>query len=147
MFLESVVNRYFFSFPLLFFLKVARSLSLHNHPECSGMTGGRAIETLAQQGNILRYKFTIPMQRYRDCAFSFAGLQSEITRKISKEEKAEGICPKSHKLYGCVLLHVCFGGKKNLSDGNSCRSSGRATSLLSSGPCCGSPVYNDCSHC
>ncbi|XP_058044809.1 tRNA N6-adenosine threonylcarbamoyltransferase, mitochondrial isoform X3 [Ahaetulla prasina] len=71
--------------------KVARSLSLHNHPECSGMTGGRAIETLAQQGNILRYKFTIPMQRYRDCAFSFAGLQSEITRKISKEEKAEDL--------------------------------------------------------
>lgn len=137
---------FFFSFTFFFF-KVARSLSLHNHPECSGMTGGRAIETLAQQGNILRYKFTIPMQRYRDCTFSFAGLRSEITRKISKEEKAEGICPKSHKLYGCVLLHVCFEKKKILSDGNSCRSSGRTTSLLHSGSCCGIPLYNDCSHC
>ncbi|XP_070791778.1 tRNA N6-adenosine threonylcarbamoyltransferase, mitochondrial [Pituophis catenifer annectens] len=76
--------------------KVARSLSLHNHPECSGMTGGRAIETLAQQGNILRYKFTIPMQRYRDCTFSFAGLRSEITRKISKEEKEEGLQEGQH---------------------------------------------------
>ncbi|XP_070588034.1 tRNA N6-adenosine threonylcarbamoyltransferase, mitochondrial isoform X2 [Erythrolamprus reginae] len=76
--------------------KVARSLYLHNHPECSGMTGGRAIETLAQQGNILRYQFTIPMQRYRDCSFSFAGLRSEITRKISTEETAEGLQEGQH---------------------------------------------------
>ncbi|KAM6466961.1 tRNA N6-adenosine threonylcarbamoyltransferase, mitochondrial isoform 2-T2 [Liasis olivaceus] len=123
--------------------KVARRLSLHKHPECSGMNGGRAIEILAQQGNILQYKFRIPMQRYRDCTFSFAGLQSEIVRTISKEEAAEGICPRVPNCV-CILLHVCF---ENLCDGNSCRPSGRATSLSSFGPCCSSPVYNDCPHC
>ncbi|KAM6466960.1 tRNA N6-adenosine threonylcarbamoyltransferase, mitochondrial isoform 1-T1 [Liasis olivaceus] len=76
--------------------KVARRLSLHKHPECSGMNGGRAIEILAQQGNILQYKFRIPMQRYRDCTFSFAGLQSEIVRTISKEEAAEGLQEGQH---------------------------------------------------
>ncbi|XP_063174146.1 tRNA N6-adenosine threonylcarbamoyltransferase, mitochondrial isoform X2 [Candoia aspera] len=80
--------------------KVARRLSLHKHPECSGLSGGRAIEILAQRGNILQYKFPIPMQRYHDCNFSFAGLKTEITRTISREEEAEGL--QEGQLLSCL---------------------------------------------
>lgn len=71
--------------------KVARRLSLIKHPEYSTMSGGKAIEHLAKQGN--RFHFTInpPMQNAKNCDFSFTGLQHVINKLITRKEKEEGI--------------------------------------------------------
>ncbi|NXR08704.1 OSGP2 protein, partial [Semnornis frantzii] len=71
--------------------KVARRLSLRKHPECHGMAGGKAIEHLAQSGNRHQYKFRLPMQQYRNCDFSFCGLQNLVNKAIIEKEKEEGI--------------------------------------------------------
>lgn len=71
--------------------KVARRLSLIKHPECSTMSGGKAIEHLAKEGN--RFHFTInpPMQNAKNCDFSFTGLQHVTDKLITHKEKEEGI--------------------------------------------------------
>ncbi|KAJ6665236.1 hypothetical protein lerEdw1_004285 [Lerista edwardsae] len=71
--------------------KVARRLSLQKHPKCSGLSGGKAIEQLAQQGNMRSYGFKVPMEQQHNCNFSFAGLQSQITRMIAQREREEGL--------------------------------------------------------
>ncbi|XP_061464207.1 tRNA N6-adenosine threonylcarbamoyltransferase, mitochondrial [Rhineura floridana] len=71
--------------------KVARRLSLQKHPGYSGLSGGKGIEHLAQQGNMQHYEFRVPMEQHYNCNFSFAGLQSEVTRMITQKEKAEGL--------------------------------------------------------
>lgn len=55
------------------------------------MAGGKAIEHLAQTGNRQQYTFSLPMQRYRNCDFSFSGLQNLINNTIIQKEKEEGI--------------------------------------------------------
>nr|XP_060636454.1 tRNA N6-adenosine threonylcarbamoyltransferase, mitochondrial [Anolis sagrei ordinatus] len=80
--------------------KVSRRLSLQKHPNCSGLSGGKAIEKLAQQGNGLYYKFKIPMERHVDCNFSFAGLQSQVIRMIEQKERTEGL--QEGQLLSCV---------------------------------------------
>ncbi|XP_053899681.1 tRNA N6-adenosine threonylcarbamoyltransferase, mitochondrial isoform X1 [Malaclemys terrapin pileata] len=71
--------------------KVARRLSLTKHPECCRMSGGKAIEHLAQQGNRLHYELRAPMRHHRNCNFSFSGLCFNATRIIMQKEKEEGI--------------------------------------------------------
>ncbi|XP_024895066.1 probable tRNA N6-adenosine threonylcarbamoyltransferase, mitochondrial isoform X2 [Pteropus alecto] len=71
--------------------KVARRLSLIKHPECSTMSGGKAIEHLAKQGNKLHFDFKPPMQRAKNCDFSFSGLQHVIDKTIMQKEIEEGI--------------------------------------------------------
>ncbi|KAM6177632.1 tRNA N6-adenosine threonylcarbamoyltransferase, mitochondrial [Rhynchocyon petersi] len=71
--------------------KVARRLSLMKHPECSNMSGGKAIEHLAKQGNKLHFDLKPPMQRAKNCDFSFTGLQHVVERIIMQKEKEEGI--------------------------------------------------------
>ncbi|XP_004452595.1 tRNA N6-adenosine threonylcarbamoyltransferase, mitochondrial isoform X2 [Dasypus novemcinctus] len=71
--------------------KVARRLSLIKHPECSTMSGGKAIEHLAKQGNTLPLDFKAPMQRAKNCDFSFSGLQNIVGSIIMQKEKEEGI--------------------------------------------------------
>ncbi|XP_045874135.1 probable tRNA N6-adenosine threonylcarbamoyltransferase, mitochondrial isoform X1 [Meles meles] len=71
--------------------KVARRLSLIKHPECSTMSGGKAIEHLAKQGNKLHFDIKPPMQRAKNCDFSFSGLQHVVDRIITQKEKEEGI--------------------------------------------------------
>ncbi|XP_042301596.1 probable tRNA N6-adenosine threonylcarbamoyltransferase, mitochondrial [Sceloporus undulatus] len=80
--------------------KVARRLSLQKHPDCSGLSGGKAVEKMAKQGNGLHYEFKVPMERHSDCNFSFAGLQSQITRMIEQKEKTEGL--QEGQLLSCV---------------------------------------------
>nr|XP_016846968.1 PREDICTED: probable tRNA N6-adenosine threonylcarbamoyltransferase, mitochondrial isoform X3 [Anolis carolinensis] len=80
--------------------KISRRLFLQKHPNCSGLSGGKAIEKLAQQGNGLHYKFKIPMERHADCNFSFAGLQSQVTRMIEQKERTEGL--QEGQLLSCV---------------------------------------------
>ncbi|XP_053554581.1 tRNA N6-adenosine threonylcarbamoyltransferase, mitochondrial [Bombina bombina] len=71
--------------------KVARQLSLINHPECSSMGGGQAIEHLARYGNRLLVHLRTPMSQHKDCNFSFAGLRSQVNNIIQKKEAEEGI--------------------------------------------------------
>ncbi|XP_077010555.1 tRNA N6-adenosine threonylcarbamoyltransferase, mitochondrial isoform X3 [Tamandua tetradactyla] len=71
--------------------KVARRLSLIKHPECSTMSGGKAIEHLAKQGNKLHLEIKPPMQHVKNCDFSFSGFQTITDRIITQKEKEEGI--------------------------------------------------------
>ncbi|KAM6268450.1 tRNA N6-adenosine threonylcarbamoyltransferase, mitochondrial isoform 1-T1 [Porphyrio hochstetteri] len=71
--------------------KVARRLSLRKHPECRSMAGGKAIEHLAQTGSWQEHTFRVPMQQYRNCDFSFSGLQNLVNKAITQKEKEEGI--------------------------------------------------------
>ncbi|XP_066856224.1 tRNA N6-adenosine threonylcarbamoyltransferase, mitochondrial isoform X1 [Anser cygnoides] len=79
---------------------VARRLSLIKHPECHSMAGGKAIEHLAQTGNRQQYTFRLPMQQYRNCDFSFSGLQNLINKTVIQKEKEEGI--QEGELLSCV---------------------------------------------
>ncbi|KFV80722.1 hypothetical protein N308_09501, partial [Struthio camelus australis] len=80
--------------------KVARRLSLSKHPECHSMAGGKAIEHLAQTGNRQHYTFRVPMQQYRNCDFSFSGLQNLVNKVIIQKEKEEGL--QEGELLSCV---------------------------------------------
>ncbi|XP_053454348.1 tRNA N6-adenosine threonylcarbamoyltransferase, mitochondrial isoform X3 [Nycticebus coucang] len=72
-------------------LGVARRLSLIKHPECTTMSGGKAIEHLAKQGNRFHFDIQPPMQRAKNCDFSFSGLQHVINKIITQKEKEEDI--------------------------------------------------------
>ncbi|XP_067994001.1 tRNA N6-adenosine threonylcarbamoyltransferase, mitochondrial [Melanerpes formicivorus] len=80
--------------------KVARRLSLRKHPECHSMAGGKAIEHLAQSGNRHQHTFRLPMLQYRNCDFSFSGLQSLVNKAITEKEKEEGI--QEGEILSCV---------------------------------------------
>lgn len=54
------------------------------------MSGGKAIEHLAKQGNKLHFDFKPPMQRAKNCDFSFSGLQHVVDKTITQKEKEEG---------------------------------------------------------
>ncbi|KAL0964014.1 hypothetical protein UPYG_G00316530 [Umbra pygmaea] len=71
--------------------KVARRLSLIKHSKCSTLSGGQAIELLAQDGDRLKFHFRPPMGAHYDCNFSFAGLRNQVTMLIKKKEKEEGV--------------------------------------------------------
>lgn len=70
---------------------MARRLSLIRHPECSTMSGGKAIEHLAKEGNRFLFNINPPMQNAKNCDFSFTGLQHIIDKLITHKEKEEGI--------------------------------------------------------
>ncbi|XP_063788850.1 tRNA N6-adenosine threonylcarbamoyltransferase, mitochondrial isoform X2 [Pseudophryne corroboree] len=72
--------------------KVARRLSLVTHPDCSSVSGGQAVEHLAQFGDrTLFSKLGVPMSQHQDCSFSFAGLRNHCEILIQKAEEKEGI--------------------------------------------------------
>lgn len=70
--------------------QIARRLSLVNHPQCSALSGGQAIELLAKDGDRKRFPFRTPMGKTYDCCFSFAGLRNQVTKTIDKLEVEEG---------------------------------------------------------
>lgn len=80
--------------------KIARRLSLKNHPACCTMSGGEAIEYLARMGNRLHVEIREPMSHHIDCDFSFSGLRNQVNLIIAKEEKEEGI--QDGQLLSCV---------------------------------------------
>ncbi|XP_027878285.1 tRNA N6-adenosine threonylcarbamoyltransferase, mitochondrial [Xiphophorus couchianus] len=71
--------------------KVARRLSLRKLPRCAALSGGQAIELLAQDGDRKRFRFRTPMGQTPDCCFSFAGLRNQVTLLIQKQEVEEGV--------------------------------------------------------
>lgn len=80
--------------------KVARRLSLLKHPLCSSLSGGQALELLAQSGDRTRFRFRTPMGQIQDCNFSFAGLRNQVSLVIKKKEEEEGVEPG--RLLSCV---------------------------------------------
>uniref|UniRef100_A0A8C6T9I2 O-sialoglycoprotein endopeptidase-like 1 n=1 Tax=Neogobius melanostomus TaxID=47308 RepID=A0A8C6T9I2_9GOBI len=80
--------------------QVARRLSLTKHPLCSPLSGGQALELLAQSGDRTSFSFTTPMGQSLDCNFSFAGLRNQVSLVIEKKEEEEGVAPGS--LLSCV---------------------------------------------
>ncbi|KAI1884870.1 hypothetical protein AGOR_G00214320 [Albula goreensis] len=71
--------------------KIARRLCLAKHPKCAMLSGGQAIELLAQEGDRLKFHFKSPMGQHYDCNFSFAGVRNQVAQSINKTEEAEGI--------------------------------------------------------
>jgi len=66
--------------------KTARLLGL---PVGGG--GGPAVEALAMEGNRTAIPMTIPLQRRKDCDFSFAGLKTNVRRAAEKLAKERGV--------------------------------------------------------
>ena len=73
-----------------YFFKIARRLKLQNLPECYEMSGGQAIEFMANGGDPNAYPFPHSLTHYRDCNFSFSGYSSYATSTIEEEEKNFG---------------------------------------------------------
>ncbi|XP_032779692.2 probable tRNA N6-adenosine threonylcarbamoyltransferase, mitochondrial [Daphnia magna] len=94
--------------------KVARRLKLRNLPAFSTLSGGKAIEELAKQGDATAFDFgNQPMYKYNDCSFSFSGLRAKIHRHVEREEKnhnveADQVLPSAANL--CASFqHALFG--------------------------------------
>lgn len=60
--------------------KVARMLGLESKPH-----GGAALEALARGGDPTRYPLAVPMKKYPNCDFSYAGLKTGVRLCIEKE--------------------------------------------------------------
>ncbi|CAH1237944.1 OSGEPL1 [Branchiostoma lanceolatum] len=88
--------------PGVVFDQVARKLKLKHHPACRTLSGGQAIEVLATTGDSQAFKLTVPMARYANCDFSFAGHKNQTYRLIDKKEKEEGIPADSDQIVSCV---------------------------------------------
>jgi N6-L-threonylcarbamoyladenine synthase len=53
--------------------------------------GGAALEAIARQGNPNAYPFNVPMKKYGNCDFSYAGLKTSVRLCIERElGSAEG---------------------------------------------------------
>lgn len=48
--------------------------------------GGPAVEELALEGNARSINFSVPMQKHRDCNFSFAGLKTQVKRAVASKD-------------------------------------------------------------
>ncbi|XP_023932712.1 probable tRNA N6-adenosine threonylcarbamoyltransferase, mitochondrial [Lingula anatina] len=71
--------------------KVARKLNLKLVPECHGLSGGAAVELLAQKGDPTAFEFPHIRTQHRDCNFSFVGIRTFVERLIEMEEEKFGI--------------------------------------------------------
>ncbi|XP_013136663.1 PREDICTED: probable tRNA N6-adenosine threonylcarbamoyltransferase, mitochondrial [Papilio polytes] len=72
--------------------KAARRMKLKNIPEYSLISGGRAIELAAKNAtNPSLFEFPVPLQKNRDCNFSFSGLKDSLVRKVIKKESEHGL--------------------------------------------------------
>ncbi|XP_050092201.1 probable tRNA N6-adenosine threonylcarbamoyltransferase, mitochondrial [Anopheles aquasalis] len=75
--------------------KIARRLKLRNVAKYEHMSGGQAIELAALAGasQSSAYDFPLPLSKYRDCQFSFAGLKNTATRHILEQEARHNVAP------------------------------------------------------
>ncbi|CAG0881611.1 unnamed protein product [Darwinula stevensoni] len=96
--------------------KSARRMKLRNLPELSMLSGGEAIEKLAQQGDPSAFQFPFPLGRARDCNFSFSGLKFYLLktiRRLEEKQKVEGdqLVPELADLCASfqftVMKHLC----------------------------------------
>ncbi|KAL3283161.1 hypothetical protein HHI36_006313 [Cryptolaemus montrouzieri] len=97
--------------------KIARRLKLRNLIEYSALSGGQAMELAASKADDpLQFNFVIPMLQYKNCNFSFSGLNNQITRMINSEEKLHNVAPDevlptvNNLCAGfllCMTRHIC----------------------------------------
>ncbi|KAK7484909.1 hypothetical protein BaRGS_00023829 [Batillaria attramentaria] len=73
--------------------KTARQLKLKNLSACSGLSGGAAIELIAQSGNPKAFQFPQVMTQLPDCNFSFSGIKTAARKIIEMEEKRLNVPP------------------------------------------------------
>uniref|UniRef100_A0A182IVK4 N(6)-L-threonylcarbamoyladenine synthase n=1 Tax=Anopheles atroparvus TaxID=41427 RepID=A0A182IVK4_ANOAO len=75
--------------------KIARRLKLRNIAQYARMSGGQAIEEAAHAApsDTSAYDFPLPLAKYRDCQFSFAGLKNTATRHILERESTLNLAP------------------------------------------------------
>uniref|UniRef100_A0A182QZQ6 N(6)-L-threonylcarbamoyladenine synthase n=1 Tax=Anopheles farauti TaxID=69004 RepID=A0A182QZQ6_9DIPT len=75
--------------------KIARRLKLRNVAKYANVSGGQAIESAARSAlqDTSTYEFPLPLSKYRDCQFSFAGLKNTATRHILEREAALNLAP------------------------------------------------------
>lgn len=67
-------------------------MKLKNLPEYANLSGGQAVELAASKAeNPLQYKFTIPLQKYFDCNFSFTGIKNQLRLQLIEDETKYGI--------------------------------------------------------
>ena len=77
--------------------KIARLLGLELRPN-----GGTALEKLAQQGDATKYQFPLPLKKFKDCNFSYAGLKTAVRLAIEKH-LPEGPTPENLQVSSCSL--------------------------------------------
>ncbi|XP_067938369.1 tRNA N6-adenosine threonylcarbamoyltransferase, mitochondrial-like [Watersipora subatra] len=73
------------------FDKTARRLKLKSLPHLEDMCGGAAIEHLALQGDPHKFEFPSVLSHFKNCNFSFSGLQYMAKKYIEIEEKELGL--------------------------------------------------------
>lgn len=73
-----------------FNFQIARRLKLQNLPECYEMSGGQAVDFMANGGDPNAYAFPNSLTQYRDCNFAFSGYASFATSTIEEEEEKFG---------------------------------------------------------
>ncbi|CAD7695330.1 unnamed protein product [Ostreobium quekettii] len=59
--------------------KVARLLGLDLRP-----SGGAVLEAFANEGDPYKYKFKVPMLKYKNCDFSYSGLKTAVRLAVEK---------------------------------------------------------------
>lgn len=69
--------------------KIARLLGLELRPN-----GGTALEKLALQGDENRFHFSVPLKKFQDCNFSYAGMKTAVRIAIEKN-LPEGPTPEN----------------------------------------------------
>lgn len=62
------------------FDKAARLLGLELRPN-----GGAALERLAAEGDAHRFRFSMPLKKYQDCNFSYAGTKTAVRLAIEDQ--------------------------------------------------------------
>ena len=65
-------------------------LRLKNLKECDGLSGGAAIEKVAEKGDPKALPLVTILSRYRTCDFSFAGIKYEVKKYLWRAEKEQG---------------------------------------------------------
>lgn len=65
-------------------------MRLLTDPDLASLSGGAAIERLAELGDAHQYDFPATMKHSRNCDFSFSGLQAQAKRIIELEETKLG---------------------------------------------------------
>lgn len=70
--------------------QIARRLKILNIHGMKGLSGGKAIEVLAEQGNPFAFNVAEPLLRQRDCDFSFSGVKNSVRQFILEQEKQFG---------------------------------------------------------
>lgn len=76
------------------FDKISRRLRLNILTKYANMNGGQAIEYAAKEATFPdRFEFPLPLCRYMDCNFSFAGLKNNAIRAIRAAERTEKTRP------------------------------------------------------